>query len=80
VAALLNLTHAAMAEQLPLAPEVSAALLHGAGRIGQVLRVVGAHENGELIDLAGGRNLAGEYMDAMRWSTRALQHTSLTAV
>jgi c-di-GMP-related signal transduction protein len=80
VAALLNLTHAAMAEQLPLAPEVSAALLHGAGPIGQVLRVVDAYENGELIDLAGGRNLAGEYMDAMRWSTRALQHTSLTAV
>jgi c-di-GMP-related signal transduction protein len=80
VAALLNLSHTAMTEQLPLSNEVTAALVAGSGPIGQVLRVVDAYEGGNLADIAGGPNLAGEYMDAVRWSTRTvLTTTRLTA-
>jgi EAL and modified HD-GYP domain-containing signal transduction protein len=79
VALLLNLTPAAMAEQLPLAPEVSAALLHGIGPIGHVLKVVDAYETGDLTDIADAPGLAGDYIDAMRWSTRAVQATAVPA-
>jgi c-di-GMP-related signal transduction protein len=75
VAALLNVTPAAMAEQLPLAPEVSTALHHGTGDIGQVLGIVDAYESGD-VDLAGAPDLAGEYMDAVAWSTRVLYATA----
>jgi c-di-GMP-related signal transduction protein len=76
VATLLNLTDEAMVEQLPLSAEISAAVLHAAGPIGQVLRVVDAYENGELADIDGRPNLASEYMDAVRWSNRAILATS----
>jgi c-di-GMP-related signal transduction protein len=68
VGQLLAVTPKAMAEQFPLAPEVVGALTEGAGRLGRVLRAVDAYENGEF----GSFDLAGQYMDAVRWSTRAL--------
>jgi c-di-GMP-related signal transduction protein len=80
VAELLNLTDAALAEQLPLSAEILAALVHGAGPIGHVLRVVDAYEQGNLATIAGGPNLAGEYLDAVCWSTRAVGSASRLAV
>ena len=75
VAVLLGLPHAAMAEQLPLSADIAAALAEGAGPLGAVLRVVDAYENGEPTGMSGG-TMAGQYMDAIRWSARALQATS----
>ena len=72
VAALLGMTRAAMAAQLPLSAEMSAALVHGAGPLGRVLRIVDAYDAGELLDT----DLAVHYMDALRWSTRAVRETA----
>jgi EAL and modified HD-GYP domain-containing signal transduction protein len=79
MAGLLGLTPAAMASHLPLAPEISAALVDGAGPIGQVLSVVDAYEDGDLTEIVGAHALAAQYMDAMRWSTRAVKATSKLA-
>ncbi len=68
VGQLLDVTPESMAEQFPLAPALVAALVEGTGRLGRVLRAVDAYENGEF----GSFDLAGQYMDAVRWSTRAL--------
>jgi EAL and modified HD-GYP domain-containing signal transduction protein len=68
VGQLLNVSPEGMAEQFPLAPALVAALTEGSGRLGRVLRAVDAYENGEF----GSFDLAGHYMDAVRWSTRAL--------
>jgi EAL and modified HD-GYP domain-containing signal transduction protein len=57
-----------MVEQFPLAPAIVDALTEGAGKLGRVLRAVDAYEKGEF----GTFDLAGQYMDAVRWSTRAL--------
>lgn len=73
VAGLLGLTRTAMAEQLPLSAEIAAALSEGSGPLGQVLRTVDAYEDGDLAGIAAAPDLAVHYMDAMRWSTRALQ-------
>ncbi len=75
VGQLLMITPAAMAEQFPLAPQVAAALTDGAGRLGKVLRAVDAYENGEF----GSLDLAGHYMDAVRWSTRAVDASNRLA-
>ncbi len=72
VADLLGLPHAAMARQLPLSADIAAAVTDGTGPLGAVLRVVNAYENGEPTGIAGG-TMAGQYMDAIRWSARALQ-------
>jgi c-di-GMP-related signal transduction protein len=72
---LLMTTPAAMAEQFPLAPQVSAALTEGSGPLGRVLRAVDAYENGEF----GTSDLAGQYMDAVCWSTRALDASNRLA-
>ena len=79
VADLLGSTAAAMAGQLPLSPEVTAALLLGAGPIGHVLRVVEIYETGDLSDLTGAHDLAGDYLDAMTWSARAIMATAVPA-
>jgi c-di-GMP-related signal transduction protein len=73
---LLAITPAAMSEQFPLAPQIVAALADGSGRLGQVLRAVDAYENGEF----GTFDLAGQYMNAVRWSTRALDFSARLAV
>jgi EAL and modified HD-GYP domain-containing signal transduction protein len=78
VADLLGLPHAAMVDQLPLSADIAAALTDGSGPLGRALRVVDAYENGEPTGL-GGRSMAGQYMDAIRWSARAVQATSRLA-
>jgi c-di-GMP-related signal transduction protein len=67
VAALLGTPSGVLAEQMPLSAEVSTALADGAGRLGEVLRVVDAYEAGDV----RGCDLAGHYMEAIRWSARA---------
>jgi c-di-GMP-related signal transduction protein len=68
VAEVLGMPANVMADQFPLAPEVVSALVDGGGRLGRVLQAVDAYERGEFGTFA----LAGKYMDAVRWSTRAL--------
>ncbi|BBH71165.1 hypothetical protein ACTI_78500 [Actinoplanes sp. OR16] len=68
MAELMALTPAAMVEQLPLADDVSDALTTGAGRLGDVLRAVQAYGDGDW----GSGDLAGPFLDAMRWSTMTL--------
>ncbi|MCO8273566.1 HDOD domain-containing protein [Actinoplanes sp. TRM 88003] len=75
VARVLGIPSAEMAEQFPLAPAVAAALTEGAGRLGQVLCAVDSYEKGEL----GTYDLAPQYMDAVRWSTRALDASNRLA-
>ena len=67
VADLLGTPAAALAEQLPLSAEVSAALIDRAGPLGEVLRVVDAYDAGDV----SGHDLASHYMEAIRWSARA---------
>jgi c-di-GMP-related signal transduction protein len=72
---LLGVTASAMSRQLPLSFEIEAALTRGAGRLGQVLRVVSAYERGELHDAASAYrddDVPGTILAAMRWSTLAL--------
>jgi EAL and modified HD-GYP domain-containing signal transduction protein len=79
VAGLLGLTPESMASHLPLTPEISTALADGSGPIGQVLSVVDAYEAGDLTEIVGASALAAQYMDAMRWSTRAVGATAKLA-
>jgi hypothetical protein len=44
-----------------------------------VLSVVDAYEDGDLTEIVGAHALAAQYMDAMRWSTRAVKATSKLA-
>ncbi|MBB2943974.1 EAL and modified HD-GYP domain-containing signal transduction protein [Actinoplanes lutulentus] len=68
MAQVMAMTPAAMVEQLPLTAEVSDALTTGSGRLGEVLRAVRAYGEGDW----GTDDLAGPFLDAMRWSTRTL--------
>ena len=68
MAELMAMTPAAMADQLPLAADVSDALTHGSGRLGQVLAAVRGYQEGD----PGTGDLAGPFLDAVRWSTRTL--------
>jgi c-di-GMP-related signal transduction protein len=75
VAAVLAAPPRTMTEQFPLAPQIVAALVDGAGRLGRVLQAVDSYERGEF----GTFDLAGQYMDAVRWSTRALESANKQA-
>jgi c-di-GMP-related signal transduction protein len=80
VASLLGLPSAAMVSQLPVSADIAAALVQGIGPLGQVIRVADAYEHGDLAELvrAYGRNdLAGSFMDAIRWSARTVQSAQL---
>ena len=82
VAALLGLSSAAMAHQLPLSADIAGALERGTGAIGQVLRVVNAYERGDLAEVGAtyvGNDLTGTVVDAMRWSRMAVQATQTAA-
>jgi c-di-GMP-related signal transduction protein len=68
VANLLAISAESMADQFPLAPAIVEALTQGTGRLGRVLTAVDAYEKGEF----GTFDLVGQYIDAVRWSTRAL--------
>ena len=73
VARLLGMSRATMAEHLPLSAEISAALAAGSGPLGEVLRMVDAYENGNLAAVERAPDMAGRYIDAMRWSTRTVR-------
>jgi EAL and modified HD-GYP domain-containing signal transduction protein len=75
VADLLNLTPAAIAQQIPLSADIAEALVEGSGPIGEVLRIVAAYEAGDL----GNQDLVVKYMDAIRWSSRAVRATQAVA-
>ena len=68
VASLLGTAPGTLAEQLPLSAEVSRALVDGSGELGEILRVVDAYDAGK----AEGHDMAAAYMDAIRWSARAI--------
>jgi c-di-GMP-related signal transduction protein len=76
VAEVLGIPPATMTDQFPLAPAVAAALTDGSGRLGQVLNTVDSYEKGMLV---GSFDLAPQYMDAVRWSTRALDASNRVA-
>jgi EAL and modified HD-GYP domain-containing signal transduction protein len=76
MAGLLGMTREAMSSHLPLTREISAALVDGSGPIGQVLSLVDAYEAGDLTGIVGAHTLAAQYMDAVRWSTRAVRAAS----
>lgn len=79
VAHMLDLTPAAMTSQLPLAPEIAAALDGGAGPLGQILRVVGAYERGDMGEVAliyAGQDLPTSMMAALRWSASTVAATT----
>ncbi|MFI5934468.1 EAL and HDOD domain-containing protein [Actinoplanes sp. NPDC051494] len=78
VAQMIGITPASMAHQLPLTPEIEAALERGTGPLGQVLRIVNAYERGDLQEVAAayaGQDLSGTVMAAMKWSTMAVAAT-----
>jgi c-di-GMP-related signal transduction protein len=77
VATLLNMTNASLSDQLPLSAEIADALLDGIGPVGRVLQIVDAYERGDLVPECP--TLAADYMDALRWSTRAVMATSRLA-
>ena len=64
----------ALAQNLPLSPDVSAALTAHEGPLGDVLATVRAYENTE--PDAPGDELAPAYLAALAWSTRTLTSVS----
>jgi c-di-GMP-related signal transduction protein len=78
VATMLNTSPGSLALQLPLSADIAEAL-RGSGPIGQILRVVGAYERGDLSQVAevyDGQDLPGTMMAALRWSTSTVAATS----
>jgi c-di-GMP-related signal transduction protein len=74
VAELIGQPIADVAHHLPLTPEVSAALIRGEGRLGQVLATVRSYEEVDLGALGrapvDSGELAQAYLSALGWSTR----------
>jgi c-di-GMP-related signal transduction protein len=65
-----------MVSQLPLTAEVTAALVHRSGRLGQVLSMVRAYEQSDANALAGApvnsADLAKAYLSAVGWSVKTV--------
>ncbi len=68
---LLDLPAEELTKRLPLTADVAAAIIHGTGRLGEILAAVRAYESGNLVDMSG-PNLAEHLLAAMRWSTATL--------
>jgi c-di-GMP-related signal transduction protein len=68
---LLAVPAAELTDRLPLTAEVAAAILHGTGRLGEILAAVRAYETGNPVDLSG-PDLAEHLLAAMRWSRATL--------
>jgi c-di-GMP-related signal transduction protein len=68
---LLDLSAEELTGRLPLTADVAAAIVHGSGRLGEILAAVRAYESGNLVDMSG-PNLAEHLLAAMRWSTATL--------
>ncbi len=70
--AMLDVCMADVVEGLPLAPEVSTALVSGTGRMGELLNWIVAHERAEevtgLLADVSGQILAETYLEALRWA------------
>jgi EAL and modified HD-GYP domain-containing signal transduction protein len=66
-----------VAQHLPLTADVAAALVHGEGRLGDVLSTVRAYETVDLEALGHAPVDAGElaqaYLAALGWSTRTFR-------
>ncbi|MCM4085162.1 EAL and HDOD domain-containing protein [Paractinoplanes hotanensis] len=78
VAELLGVSAASMAHRLPLTADIEGALERGAGPLGQMLRVVGAYQRGDVGQAAAAYeadNLTRAVMEAMRWASQAV-HSS----
>ena len=77
VAELIGQPVADVAQHLPLTAEVAAALMHGEGRLGDVLSTVKAYETVDLEALGRAPVDAGElaqaYLSALGWSTRTFR-------
>jgi c-di-GMP-related signal transduction protein len=68
---LLDIPAEELTAHLPLTAEVTAAILHQEGRLGEILAAVRKYEAGELVDMSG-PNLSEHLLAAMRWSTATL--------
>ncbi|GAA3342427.1 cyclic di-GMP phosphodiesterase [Amorphoplanes nipponensis] len=78
VAEVIGHSPAELAQHLPLAEDISAALADGAGRLGHVLAVVRDYENGEaagLADLLDPGDAVKTYLSAMTWCNEVLGAT-----
>jgi EAL and modified HD-GYP domain-containing signal transduction protein len=77
VAELIGQPVADVAQHLPLTSDVAAALVHGEGRLGDVLSTVRAYETVDLDALGRAPVDAGElaqaYLSALGWSTRTFR-------
>jgi c-di-GMP-related signal transduction protein len=76
VAEVLGQSPADLAPRLPLSPEVAAALITGAGPLGDLLSLVAAYEASDLPLLIAapvpGPDTAKAFLDAVAWSTKLL--------
>lgn len=82
VAEVLSMTPAMLAERLPLADDVLAALTDGTGALGDVLRTVDAFSRGDLDAVAPAAHdtdLVRAYVDGWRWSARMVAATRVPA-
>jgi EAL and modified HD-GYP domain-containing signal transduction protein len=80
VGALLGLPPAEMINQLPLSSDIASALVDDVGPLARVIRVADAYERGDLDELERlyGQDLAGTFIDALRWSTHTIDGAQLT--
>jgi c-di-GMP-related signal transduction protein len=69
---LLDVPAEELTTQLPLTDDVEEAVVHGRGRLGEILTAVRAYQRGSVIDVSG-TNLAEHLLAAMRWSTANLE-------
>lgn len=75
VADLLGMPRGDMAEQMPLADDLAAALRGDGSPLERVLHAVEAYENGTIPQLSSSSDLTGlgaAYLDMLRWSNRLL--------
>ncbi|WP_033340336.1 EAL and HDOD domain-containing protein [Catenuloplanes japonicus] len=82
VAEVLGLTPGMLADRLPLSDDVLAALTHGTGALGDVLRTVDAFSRGDLdavAPAAHSTDLVRAYVDGWRWSVRMVTATRTAA-
>lgn len=65
-------------DKLPLSPQIKQAVRHGEGELGQLLRLVMAHETGSLEQASAEliEQLNNTYLHAHRWATEQLERTS----
>jgi c-di-GMP-related signal transduction protein len=72
---LLDVPAEELTTHLPLTDDVAEAVIHGQGRLGEILHVVRAYQHGE-VPTGGGPDLAEHLLAAMRWSTASLDAPS----